>query len=254
MPLNPLQIREIFHLTFLQAFLRRFDPKLVALKGGVNLRLFFGSRRHSEDMDLDVDKASVDSLQTQVLKTLAGIAPPMRTHGIIKIAPPSMKSAKQTETTQRFKVHLETEDGLDLFTKIEFSRRGFSGETKFDRVNGELLRQYRLSPLIMQHYTACSAFDQKIDALLGRTAVQARDLFDLHHLLSFLPRDYSPSSDAKTLAEARERVEEISYEQYRDTVVAYLSQEDQLALGSQEDWQTIRKDVLDIFPSRGGKK
>ena len=51
MPFTQLQIREAFHLCFLQELLRTFDPKLVALKGGINLRFFFKSPRYSEDME-----------------------------------------------------------------------------------------------------------------------------------------------------------------------------------------------------------
>jgi hypothetical protein len=49
-----LQQREVFHLEFLRWFGRKLDYRYYALKGGVNMRLFFGSMRYSEDMDLDL--------------------------------------------------------------------------------------------------------------------------------------------------------------------------------------------------------
>jgi len=47
---NSLQQREIFHLEFLRWFGRKADPKHYALKGGVNMRFFFGSIRYSEEI------------------------------------------------------------------------------------------------------------------------------------------------------------------------------------------------------------
>ena len=46
-----LQIREIFHIAFLRQFAKKFKPSFYALKGGVNMRLYFKSPRYSEDMD-----------------------------------------------------------------------------------------------------------------------------------------------------------------------------------------------------------
>ncbi len=247
MTYTPLQIREVFHLCFLQEFLRKFDPKLVILKGGVNLRFFFKSRRYSEDMDLDVKIASIASIQKNVLKTLDTILTPMRIYGITSITPPTMKNSKQTETTQRFKIHLHTQDGLDLFTKIEFSRRSLKNEPEFGRVDDHLLRDYRLAPVVAPHYSAISAFEQKIEALAGRSTVEARDVYDLYHLLSFVPQNYRPSAKSATLKEASKRAREIGFEQYRESVVAYLADEDQNLFGMKETWEDIWKKVLEAI-------
>jgi len=50
MMLNPIQVREIFHLVFLRALVRSMPLSTLALKGGVNLRFFFGSTRYSEGL------------------------------------------------------------------------------------------------------------------------------------------------------------------------------------------------------------
>lgn len=44
MPFTPRELREVFHLLFLRRLLDLAQPALFALKGGVNLRLFFNSR------------------------------------------------------------------------------------------------------------------------------------------------------------------------------------------------------------------
>ena len=123
---NQLQTREIFHLEFLRWFGRKAKGEYYALKGGSNLRFFFNSLRYSEDMDIDVQgikKYTLLDITADILKSL-DFANTLKPFGIERVVPPNIAKAKQTETTQRFKVHLVTYSGEDLFTKIEFSRRG----------------------------------------------------------------------------------------------------------------------------------
>jgi predicted nucleotidyltransferase component of viral defense system len=247
MPYSPLQIREAFHLCFLQEFLRKFDPKLVVLKGGVNLRFYFKSPRSSEDMDLDVQTASAASVKNNVLRTLEILKKTMRPYGIREVVAPNLRVAKQTETTQRFKIHLITVAGLDLFTKIEFSRRGVKGTAKFERIDENLLRAHHLASVIVQHYDAASAFDQKIVALAVRSEVQARDVFDLYHLKTFLPAGHRAAAGARLREEALIRLQEISFEQYRDQVVSYFSPEDQGLWSRREVWEDMKASVAKIL-------
>ena len=51
--LSPISARELVHLLILRELAEVRDDASVTVKGGVNLRLFFGSVRYSEDMDLD---------------------------------------------------------------------------------------------------------------------------------------------------------------------------------------------------------
>ncbi|MCE9625392.1 MAG: nucleotidyl transferase AbiEii/AbiGii toxin family protein [Deltaproteobacteria bacterium] len=251
MPFTPLQIREVFHLLFLQEFLRKFDPKLVVLKGGVNLRLFFQSPRYSEDMDLDVQTASVESVRKNVLRTLEALSVPMKVYGVSQVVAPKMQSAKQTETTQRFKIHLHTTGGLDLFTKVEFSRRGGREGYRFARVDENLSRTYRMAPVLVQHYGAEAAFEQKIRALAGRVQVQSRDIFDLYRLLPFLPASWTTSVDGITREKAADRALEISYLEYREAVVAYLGEEDQKLYGLEEVWREMQGTVVKTLREKG---
>ena len=66
--LNDIAVREAFHV----ALLRRLAPTggipRWRLKGGVNLRLFFGSPRYSEDMDLDADLNARLTLRREHIK------------------------------------------------------------------------------------------------------------------------------------------------------------------------------------------
>ena len=184
---TPLQVREVFHLEFLRWFGRKMEADRYCLKGGVNLRLFFHSIRYSEDMDIDIQGVRVDRIKKTVmdiLETPRGFASSLKSFGIEKIVAPDLTKAKQTETTQRFKIHLLTAAGEDLFTKIEFSRRGLKGSQVVEPVASEILRAYKMAPLLVSHYDVASAVQQKIHALAQRTVLQARDIFDLFLLSS----------------------------------------------------------------------
>jgi predicted nucleotidyltransferase component of viral defense system len=255
--LDSLAAVEAFHLAFLRAFARSFSPKVYALKGGSNLRFFFGSIRYSEDMDLDVDGPPVFELKdkAQAILESTGLIGALRPLGIEAIRPPDLARAKQTDTVQRFKVHLVTTSGEDLATKVEFSRRGMGAPIAAEAVRAEVLRPYRMAPLIVPHYTAPAAAQQKLGALAGRKRPEARDVFDLY-LLSAFVGDTEPTAglSADTLEQARERIYEIDYDDYRDKVVAFLAPEERLHHDSVEMWDEMRLVVVSLIEGglRGG--
>ncbi len=241
---HPLQMREVFHLEFLRWFARKLEADRYVLKGGVNLRLFFKSIRYSEDMDIDIQGARVDKIKKNVMEILEarGFSDSLKSFGIERILAPDLAKAKQTETTQRFKIHLLTTGGEDLFTKVEFSRRGLKGSQVVEPVSNEILRAYKMAPLLVPHYDAASAVAQKIQALAQRTVLQARDIFDLFVLSSQYEgagRDKLQVSGA-VLKTAHDNIFLIEYPRFRDTVVAYLGAEDQKAYSSPTAWDKIK--------------
>lgn len=252
-----LQIREIFHLEFLRWFGRKVKSAHYAVKGGVNLRLFFKSFRYSEDIDIDVKGISVIDIQKVVLDILTArsFISNLKPFGVDSVVPPNMVKAKQTETTQRFKVHLIAAGGEDLFTKIEFSRRGFLGEILVQAVSDEVLRAYKLTPLLVPHYDVWSAITQKVLALAARSSIQARDIFDLYVLNS----QYDPARsrevrlDGADIKKAHDNIFEVSFEQFRDTVLSYLSQDDQVAYASAAAWDEIKLKVAHFVSSLRGQ-
>ena len=241
---NPFQIREVFHLEFLRWFTRKLEADRYALKGGVNLRLFFKSIRYSEDMDIDLTGVRVEKVKKTVMEILSarGFADSLKSFGIDKIVAPDLAKAKQTETTQRFKIHLLTAGGEDLFTKIEFSRRGVKGSRVVEPVTAEILRSYKMAPLLVPHYDAALAVAQKIQALAQRTVLQARDIFDLFVLSSQYEREgRKPLQVSGTILKtAHDNIFLVEFPQFRDTVVAYLGAEDQKAYSSPEVWDEIK--------------
>src|SRR5688572_6458232 len=180
---NERQSVEIFHLQFLRAFGARVEKALFALKGGCNLRFFHRSIRYSEDMNLDIGKMAVGTLRSNVEKVLA--ADPLR-HALRAqgFEIDSFTAPKQTPTTQRWKIALRSlESREQIPTKIEFSRRTPDPGATLAPVDPEIIRRYRMYPVIVQRYDADAAFAQKVAALALRSSVQARDVFDLKLLI-----------------------------------------------------------------------
>lgn len=258
---DQLQIREIFHLEFLKWLGRKIKSQCYALKGGTNLRFFFKSFRYSEDMDLDVRGIKKDALLDTVKGILESVSfqNTLRPFGIERVIPPNIARAKQTETTQRFKIHLIAYSGEDLFTKIEFSRRGFKGEIIVEPVLDSILRLYKLPPLLIPHYDIYSAVMHKIEVLGARTIPQARDIFDLYILSSqYKPstaerielnpvRKFSNGVNRSKLDKAHKRLFEISFDEFKDTVIFYLLPEDQKTFGKPDVWDGIKLKVANFL-------
>ena len=100
------KIVELFHLVFVRAlFANLQDKRLLALKGGINLRFFFQSVRFSEDLDVDVMTMSKAALENRVDRLLASptVISPLKTRGIIIR---DISKPKQTEMVQRWKLEI----------------------------------------------------------------------------------------------------------------------------------------------------
>lgn len=238
-------------MEFLRYLSKKIKPDTYALKGGVNLRFFFNSFRYSEDVDLDISVIRVAILKEIVMKILEtpSFRETLKPFGIERVVPPDISRAKQTETTQRFKVHLITPAGEELFTKVEFSRRGLKGKAVAESVADTVLRAYKIPPLIIPHYDAFSAIAQKIGALATRSVIQARDIFDLYILNSQYknaqPNEIKDAETDKILSEdkltrARENVFEVGFAQFRDTVLSYLAEEDRVVYDTAASWDEIK--------------
>ena len=239
---------EFFHLLLLAFLGKKLDKSSYALKGGCNLRFFFASPRYSEDMDIDVQKVSVHSLQTIVGAILQST--PFRHALLVQgVAIEHITEHKQSDTTQRWKLGLQV-SGLErpVPTKVEFSRRGFSGDTVLEGVNPSLVQKYGLPPVMTPHYTAETALLQKILALAGRSVTQARDIFDLHLLQSReRMQKVLTQVDAVSLEAARHNALTLSFDHFKGQVLSYLEPEDQALYDSPEAWESIQLRVLEML-------
>ena len=196
-----MQYVELFHLLLLDQLGRRLDKRHFALKGGCNLRFFLKSIRYSEDMDLDAQTVSPDVLQERVrLIWIETVQPDLRANGLSVI---HWTAPKQTDTTQRWKLSLRAGgSAAPLPTKLEFSRRGMPGEP-VEPVDPELIRAYRLAPIMASHYPMDIAYQQKVGALAQRPLTQARDVFDLYWLVNSGVKTELPASCGRAVKRPR---------------------------------------------------
>lgn len=244
----PSHTIEQFHLFFLMHLVRGADKRSIVVKGGCNLRFFHRSVRYSEDMDLDVAGIEEHALRDRVQNILASrpFAQVLQARGI-EIE--HVTEHKQTPTVQRWKFGLTgARHGRPLPTKVEFSRRGLDEGVEFGSVAPALIRAYGLAPIMASHYGASAALGQKVRALANRTETQARDVFDLHHLLaSGAPRDMLRQLDPGTIDQARSRAASIEFGVFRSQVLSYLAADDQSRYDSADAWDTMVLEVLEAL-------
>lgn len=242
------QAIEIFHLHFLRSFSARVDKALFALKGGCNLRFYHRSIRYSEDMDLDIRTMAQPTLHSNVETVLraASFRQGLRAQQL-EVA--EFSAPKQTQTTQRWKVQLRALTPQATFpTKIEFSRRALDEGAALAPVEPELIRRYKMYPVLVQHYGAAAAFAQKISALATRAETQARDIFDLK-LLVDAGAAATPLRKAQLeqLPQAIDNAMSIGFEDFVGQVVAYLEPEHQGDFRTRASWETLQEHVVDAL-------
>jgi predicted nucleotidyltransferase component of viral defense system len=245
---TPIRFIEQFHLLFLAQLGRRVDKKRFVLKGGCNLRFFHRSVRYSEDMDLDLGEVEVQVLRDKVKEVFAS-----RPFGQILeargIRIDRVTEHKQTDTTQRWKLGLRVEGAAVPFpTRIEFSRRGLDEGVAFGSVDADVARTYQLPPLMVSHYDGATAFRQKVGALAGRRETQARDVFDLHHLLATGGAAGAVEKlDPRVAERASANAMTVDFGMFKSQVLAFLPPDDQALYDSSSVWDTIVLEVVDAL-------
>jgi predicted nucleotidyltransferase component of viral defense system len=242
------QAIEIFHLLFLRSFGARVDKTLFSLKGGCNLRFYHRSIRYSEDMDLDIKTMAPGTLRSNVDAVLEADA---FRHSLQaqSIAIEKASAPKQTQAVQRWKISLRvTQQEEPIPTKIEFSRRALDPGIVIEPVSAELIRQYRIYQVIVQHYDATNAFAQKIGALALRTETQARDIFDLDLLVNAGPTPTQLNKSQRDLIpKAIDNALSVSYDDFTGQVVAYLEPQAQRDYNNREAWNSLQERVVDAL-------
>jgi predicted nucleotidyltransferase component of viral defense system len=203
-----------------------------------------GSIRYSQDIDFDVQTVRVATLQKTVNTILEspGLSMLLRTNSL-EIS--QVSEPKQTDTTQRWKIQLKTPTGSTFPTKIEFSRRGIETPVEFASIDPAVLNAYRLHPIFVSHYGPTIAFKQKIRALSLRNETQARDVWDLFHLINAYE---IKEGDGEHLTKACENASTISFNDFKDQVFAFFPTDLQSQY-SHEVWNTIQLKVIEYLES-----
>ena len=113
-------------------------------------------------------------------------------------------------------------------------------------MDAEIIRTYRLYPVIVQHYAVQTAFAQKVSALALREQVQSRDVFDLKLLLDAGGAAQPlPATAAANLAAAIENALAVDYDAFAGQVLAFLEPEYQEHYGSRKVWAELQEQVVD---------
>ena len=246
MAVGAIHTVEQFHLLFLLQLSRRVDKRAIVLKGGCNLRFFLRSIRYSEDLDLDVGKIDTQLLRDSVHEILES-RPFRQILEARRIQIEHVTEHKQTGTTQRWKLGLRVAGApVPLPTKVEFSRRGLDEGVVFGSVDPGVARVHELPPLMLCHYDAAAAFRQKVGALAGRPLPQARDVFDLHHLLA-TGAGAVHAVEEGVLARAGANALSVDFGMFKSQVLAYLQPEDQPRFDSPSVWDAMVLEVVDAL-------
>lgn len=241
--MNQREAVERFHLVFLRHFVSVVSAETICLKGGVNLRLYHNSPRLSEDINFDVRVVGVAVLKKNVEKVLSG-RPLLTELAAAGITLSEVKPAKQTQTVQRWKFHVVYQDA-PMPTRLEFSRREEEGfeDCAAEPPSASLLAEQRVVPFVFNHYKPEAAYRQKINALATRAQVQARDVFDLHHLTRFAGAGSGTPSGLVT--RALDQLSMISFEMFMEQVVPFLPADLAEYFGTREAWKKMSDQVWD---------
>ncbi|MGH7571950.1 MAG: nucleotidyl transferase AbiEii/AbiGii toxin family protein [Gemmatimonadota bacterium] len=238
--------------------LGRLGEAYLVVKGGVNLRFFFGSVRYSEDLDLDANPSSSVAVRDLIrgLFEDRGLARRLRELGIRQLDPGEGPN-KDTATTFRYKFGIVMTGDVRHPTRIEVSYRDrFAGdEVVVEAILPSVTRAYLTDAeqrLLIPHYSRTASVRQKIVALARRKVVQSRDVFDLHSLtagqrdqiVASRLRDSIPPED---LFEAHRRTLEIPYEEYRGQVLEFLEMEERSQFEGEAVWDDLRLDVAEFI-------
>ena len=234
-PLGPAQVAELFHIAFLEVLTKRLDPSRFVLKGGANLRFFFGSVRFSEDIDIDITGVPEWRLAEKVDDILASapMAALLRAAdlGVVESSHP-----KGTETTQRWKVAVGAPGPpRPIRTKIEFSYRNGDDRFLLEPIASENGEPDALRPPSVQHYVGGAPVEQKVAALADRSETQARDVFDLDLLLRRQPLA-AGALERTLLARAVDRALELPFAAFRDQVLPFLDPDVTELYAGEESW------------------
>lgn len=239
------QSAEVFHLAFLTVVQVRLNQDRYILKGGANLRYFFGSPRYSEDMDLDAVRIDRWKLEEKIDDVLASRAL-IQIIGTRGVSITETTKPKQTETTQRWKLALAVPGRREPFwTKIEFSRRGLDGTSRLDQIPATVVEKYALRPPTVRHYLIDAMILQKISALAERSETQARDVFDLDLLFQQHPRmNRDRRLSTARVSQVIERVVELPFGAFRTQVVEFLGPDMVELYDNPRAWDEIQQRVI----------
>ncbi len=117
----------------------------------------------------------------------------------------------------------------------------------FEVVSPSILSEYSLPPMIANHYSINTMYNQKILALANRTETQARDVFDLYWLILSKRNELKNTETKKVISCAQDNAMTLRFEEFKGQVLAYLPQEDKNQYDDKGLWENIVTQVVDTL-------
>ncbi len=247
--------REAMHMHILQELVDARGVDFV-LKGGVNLRLFFGSVRYSKDIELDGAAEDAMRIKSAIRRVIeqGAIPPTLKALGIRDIDP-GQGPNKDTDTTYRYKFNVVAGGiGYDTKVDVSFRDRESADPVEVAAPDERLVHRYLGdgAELLVPHYERLAAVRQKVEALASPNRNQARDILDLHALgvgsenealESFVGR----TVDGDHLLAAIDRTFELSYSNFTGQVVEFLGDDAREQFASDGAWARLRLGAVDFI-------
>lgn len=217
-------------ITLLRDLSHQLGNRLV-LKGGVAMRVAFGSMRLTKDIDFDRDqRIGQDTLVRNLDRML------IRAAGLARIQNPNVQITKNTSTTVRARIEGTIENDTDVRFDVEVSGRSPpSGKS----VRSEVVvppAKYAMAPFPVVTYTNPALAVMKIGAALSEQRNAPRDLYDLRDLIwaHTDPTELLAQQDTDLLEDfitrAPAKLELLSFELAQQELLPYLPPESRHAL------------------------
>jgi hypothetical protein len=216
---------EFLQLALLQVLPTHLPIAEYVVKGGANMRLFYDSRRRSQDIDLDYLGPASWKVEDKVDETLDSRA----FRDLLRLAGVEMTDLtkpKQTATTRRWKFTVVGSEAR-LNSKIEFSSRSAADpEYALEAARSDIGRAAGLRVVKANHYLPPAAIRQKIRALAERSETEPRDVFDLDLLFAGHADEVKAGDvDGALVAKAINAAFAIPFDAFADLVADYLEEE-----------------------------
>lgn len=237
-------------------FAESASPERLTLKGGLAMRLLFGSSRSTQDVDLNAsDSVSSMSLAKSVKHAIDRMAEDMRSAGVLSDL--TVTTPKQTETTCRWKIMATLSQGQRVNFKVEVSRRRHEDKASVASRMTQPMNYPGVSiPAVMvTAYQPEMMATAKTAALLSENRTKARDVYDLYvliraevkpseHLGQWLQDEKRRTRENTSAIIERlyDKLEQLDYETAKAQVLDYLDPGVARFL-DQDAWESMRLTV-----------
>ncbi|EQD61115.1 protein containing DUF1814, partial [mine drainage metagenome] len=170
--------RDLIQSRLLSAIFSRSIKNQVVLKGGMAMRVLFGSQRYTKDIDLGQNQdQSLRSLQSMMRLAIKDSV-----QGFLENV--SVTEPKQIDTVARWKIGGNViGGGTEIHITVEVSRRGVP-EGHVVQKNFIPPKESYAQTTVIDVYDHDAMIFSKVIALHSENRVAPRDLYDLHIMIS----------------------------------------------------------------------